>query len=200
MISIGLTGGYASGKSTVAGMLRSLGAHVVDADALAHAVLALESAKREVVDAFGPGILSPHGEIDRAALGRLVFDHPDLRRRLERIVHPRVIHMMEAEREAARQAGAAVFVCEAPLLYEAGLAERFDQVWVVSSKTENQTARAVSRDKLSLDEAQKRLAAQMPLAEKESRADLVLHNDGGLADLRLQVEAAWRGLVKRKGL
>ncbi|MGQ9778317.1 MAG: dephospho-CoA kinase [Bacillota bacterium] len=197
MISVGLTGGYATGKSTVARILGELGAKVVEADALAHAAMKKgEPAWREVVTVFGPEVLRPDGEIDRAALGRIVFASPEWRRRLEGIVHPRVIAALRAAREEARQAGEKVFVAEVPLLYEVGLEGDFDRVWVVSASPERQRRLALARDALTEGELAARLAAQMPLAEKERRAHLVIRNDGDLEELRRRVAAAWEELLR----
>ncbi len=199
MVSIGLTGGYASGKSTVAGMLEALGAAVVDADRLAHeAIRRGGPGWQEAIEAFGPGILGAGGEIDRAALGRLVFAAPELRAKLEGIIHPRVIAAIRAAREQARADGAPAFVAEVPLLFEAGLAGEYDRVWVVTTDPQRQRDLARARDRLSEEELAARLAAQMPLAEKERRADLVLRNDGDPAALRSQVERAWTELVKHQ--
>ncbi|MCL6615353.1 MAG: dephospho-CoA kinase [Firmicutes bacterium] len=197
MISLGLTGGYATGKSTVAGILRSLGARVVEADKLAHAAMERDQpAWREVVAVFGPGVLRPDGEIDRAALGRIVFARPELRRRLEEIVHPRVIAAIRAAREEARLAGERVFVAEVPLLYEAGLEGEFDRIWVISADPGRQRMMALARDGLSESDLAARLAAQMPLAEKERRAHLVIRNDGDLEELRRRVVEAWEALLR----
>lgn len=196
MVSIGLTGGYASGKTTVARILEELGAVVVDADRLAHEVIRRgEPGWRETVAAFGRGVLGAEGEIDRAALGRLVFAAPDLRARLEGIIHPRVIAAIRKARQEAQADGVRVFVAEVPLLFEVGLAGEFDRVWVVTSDPRRQRELAKGRDRLSDVEIEARLAAQLPLAEKERRADLVLRNDGDLDALRAQVEQAWADLT-----
>ena len=199
MISLGITGGYATGKSTVVGILRSLGARVVEADHLAHKVIERDRpAWREVAAVFGPAVLRPDGEIDRAALGRIVFARPELRRRLEEIVHPRVIAEIRAAREEARRAGERVFAAEVPLLYEAGMEGDFDRIWVVSADPGRQRMMALARDGLSESEFTARLAAQMPLAEKERRAHLVLRNDGDLEELRRRVAEAWEALLREE--
>lgn len=197
MVSIGLTGGYATGKSTVAAHLRSLGAVVVDADELAHA--AIEKGKpawEEVVAVFGREILDAGGEIDRRILGRKVFADAGLRAKLEGIIHPRVIAAIRSAREEACAAGSAVFVAEVPLLFEAGMAREFDRVWVVSAPPEIQRRLAMARDGLTEAEVASRLAAQMPLSLKENRADLVLQNDGDRDSLRRQIEAGWADLFR----
>ncbi|MGE5550570.1 MAG: dephospho-CoA kinase [Bacteroidota bacterium] len=198
MLTIGLTGGYATGKSTAAGILRALGAVVVDADELSHAVIRRgEPGWRAVVDEFGTGILDPRGEIDRSALGRIVFAQPERKAALERIIHPRVMAAVRAAEAQARAEGVSVFVCEAPLLFEAGLAGEFDYVWVVSAGMDQQLERAMTRDNLPAAEARTRVGAQWPMAEKERRADLVLWNKGDLAELRRQIETAWASLKSR---
>ena len=200
MLSIGLTGGYATGKSTVARILRSLGAAVIDADELSHAVIRRgEPGWRQVVRKFGQEVLGPDGEIDRVALGRLVFARPRLRVELEKIVHPKVIAAMRTAQARARGEGVEVFIFEAPLLFEAGLAGEFDRVWVVSASPSRQMERAMARDGLSAEDVRARIAARMPLAEKEFRADLVLRNEGNLAELRRQVGAVWRALKTPHG-
>lgn len=197
MLTIGLTGGYATGKSTVARLLRELGAVVVDADDLAHAAMRRgEPGWREVVEAFGRGILDPAGEVDRAALGRIVFADPARRKELEGIIHPKVIAAVEAAKERARAAGAPVFVCEAPLLFEAGMADAFDRVWVIAAPRALAAARAAERDKLPPGQVRARMDAQMPLAEKERRADTIIVNDGDLDCLARRVREAWYGLVR----
>ncbi len=191
MLSIGLTGGYATGKSTAAGILRDLGAVVVDADELSHAVIRRgEPGWQEVVEVFGPEIVAADGEIDRAALGRLAFGQPELRAKLERIIHPKVLEILRRERERALLEGAAVFICEAPLLFEAGVEREFDRVWVVAASPTRQLARAVARDGLSADEVRTRVDAQMSLAEKVRRADVVLWNDEDPPALRRRIEHA----------
>ena len=195
LISIGLTGGYATGKSTVADMLRDLGAVVVNADELSRqAIRRGQKGWRETADRFGEGIVGPDGEIDRALLGARVFADPEQRRLLESIIHPKVIVAVREAKERAAAAGEAVFVCEAPLLFEAGLTEEFDQVWVVAADPDRQLERASARDQLTGEAIGQRMRAQMPLAEKAKLADLVIWNNGDLEDLRHQVREAWRML------
>ena len=192
MLTIGLTGGYATGKSSVARILRDLGAVVVDADELSRAVIRRgEPGWREVIEVFGRGILDAGGEVDRATLGRLVFGRPALRKKLERIIHPKVIAAMRQARQKALSEGADVFVGEIPLLFEAGLEREFDLIWVVSADPGRQRERALARDGLSPEEFERRQNAQMPLEQKERRADLVLRNDGDRSELERRVLAAW---------
>ena len=187
---LGLTGGIASGKSAVARELTRLGALVVSADGLAHQAMEKGTPGwEEVRDAFGHWVLGPGGEIDRARLGQIVFNDEKARRRLEGILHPRVIQRMEAiTRDKEGDNGLLVF--EVPLLFEAGLEDMFDQVWVVAVDGETQAERLMARDGLTEAEAQARIEAQMPLAEKRQRADAVIDNSGGIEDTKEQVLVA----------
>lgn len=183
---VGLTGGVASGKSTVAAALVDLGVVLVDADVLAREVVAPGSdGLREVVEVFGPEVLTDDGELDRPAVGRLVFGDAERRRALERIIHPRV-RARAAEIEAAAPAGALV-VHDIPLLVETGQAGDFDAVVVVDVPAEVQTARMTVNRGMSAEDAAARLAAQ---ADREARLAVATHvvdNSGDLAALRARV-------------
>lgn len=200
MLLIGLTGGIASGKSTVSAMLRELGAAVFDSDAT---VRALQEPGQPVYTAivreFGPGVVGPDGRLDRQVLGARVFSDPELRRRLEQIVHPAVRERMWAEVAAARERGAPALVVDSPLLFEVGLHQQVDQVWVVYVDAETQRRRLMARSGLDADEAQRRIEAQMPLAEKVKLAHLVVDNNGALAATRAQVAAAWAAVRRAAG-
>ncbi|HHH42383.1 MAG TPA: dephospho-CoA kinase [Chloroflexi bacterium] len=191
-ILIGLTGNIATGKSTVAQMLGGLGATVIDADRVAHEVMRAGSpAYAAVVKAFGPGILGPEGEIDRARLGRIVFSDPDALARLEGLVHPAVIQ------EVARRIQGAptpVVVVEAIKLIEAGMAEGCESVWVTTCPPEEQVRRLMIERGMSREEAERRVLAQPPQEEKLARADVVIDTSGSLSQTRSQVEAAWARL------
>lgn len=183
---VGLTGGVASGKSTVASMLRDLGVVVIDADALAREVVAPGTpGLAAVVDEFGPGVLGPDGALDRAALGRLVFDDPARRTALEAIIHP-LVRARAAELEAEAPEGALV-VHDIPLLVETGQADRFDVVLVVDVPTEVQVERAVRERGWSEQEAASRIAAQASRGDRLAAATYVLDNTGTPEDLRQQV-------------
>lgn len=193
MLVIGLTGGIASGKSTVSGMLRELGAPVVDADAIVRAVQAPGTpVLAAIVAEFGEGILHPDGSLNRAALGRLVFTAPERRRRLEAIVHPAVRERMWAEVEQYRREGRAAVVLDIPLLFEGGLERTVDRVWLVYVERAMQHSRLIARDGISPEEADQRISAQQDLASKRSRADVIIDNGGTVARTRTQVEAAWQ--------
>jgi dephospho-CoA kinase len=176
---VGLTGGIASGKSTFASILRARGAAVLDADRLARAAVAPGSpGLAEVVAAFGEGVLGPDGGLDRKRMADRVFADPAARARLEAIVHPRVRAAVRDETARLAGAGAALAFYDVPLLFETGLDREVDAVVVVWAPREKQLERLVARDGLSRDEAEARLAAQLPIAEKAARADLVVVNDG----------------------
>ncbi|MBU0494877.1 MAG: dephospho-CoA kinase [Chloroflexi bacterium] len=190
---IGLTGNIATGKSTVAHMLADLGAQVVDADAVAHAVMRRgRPAWQDVVLAFGEDILGPDGEIDRGKLGAIVFRDPAALARLEAIAHPAVIREMQA---LARRSTAPVLVREAIKLIESGAADECDAVWVVTAPRAVQVERLMRTRGLSRAEAELRIDAQPPQEEKMARADVVIDNGGTLEETRRQVERAWRETV-----
>ena len=188
---IGLTGNIACGKSTVAGMLRDLGATVVDADAVVRELQEPGTPVwQQIVQAFGRDILRPDGHLDRARLGALVFADPRALARLEAIVHPAVV--AEVDRILAGLPGG-VAVVEAVKLVEAGMHRAYDLLWVVVCSEARQIDRLKGRG-LTEPEARARLAAQPPLEPRLALADLVVDNDGSLADTRRQVEAAWAKL------
>lgn len=189
---IGLTGNIATGKSTVAAMLDDLGATVIDADKIVHQILRRgNEVYEQVAAAFGPSIIGVDGEIDRARLGRIVFDHPDELRRLEKIVHPPVGVKV---RQRVVQAETAVVVIEAIKLIEAGWHGICQALWVTTCPPELQINRLMTDRSLSFLEAQQRVTAQPPQAQKIRLADVVIDTSGDLADTRRQVEAAWRAI------
>ncbi len=195
---VALTGGIASGKSTVARILRQLGAEVVDADALAREVVAPgQPALREIVAAFGEEVLLPSGELDRKRLATLVFSDPERRAQLNAIVHPRVRERMRLRLEEIRaQNPQAVVVLDVPLLFDVPLPElEALPAVVVYASPQVQLRRLVTRDGLTPDEAERRLRAQRPLREKLGRARWVVDNDGDLERTREQVERLWAELA-----
>jgi dephospho-CoA kinase len=176
---VGLTGGLASGKSTFASALRARGAPVVDADAIAREVVRPgEPALAEIVRAFGAGVLDASGALDRPAVSARVFADPEARRRLEAITHPAIRKAMLEETARLAASGHDLAFYDAPLLFEVGLDAALDSVVVVWAPPEQQRARAVARGGLAPEEAEARLAAQLPLDEKARRADFVVLNDG----------------------
>lgn len=182
---IGLTGGIACGKSAVERILASCGATVIDADQLARDVVAPGTdGLRAVIDAFGSSLLQSDGTLDRAALGHLVFADAEARARLGSILHPRIAVASQTAIAAAVAAGAPLVVYSAALLVEGGTHRAFDGLLVVSCRPEIQRRRLAERDGLGDEEVSQRLAAQMPLSEKEAAATWLLRNDGSLDDLR----------------
>jgi dephospho-CoA kinase len=174
---VGLTGGIATGKSTFAAALRTLGVPVVDADQLARAVAAPGTpALQEIARTFGPGVLGADGALDRKALGALVFADPGARRRLEAITHPAIRAAMVAETARLGAEGHELVFYDTPLLYEVGLDAAVALVVVVFAPPAAQVARLAARDGLSRAEAEARLAAQLPVAEKAARADVIVDN------------------------
>lgn len=192
MLILGLTGGIATGKSTVAKMFVELGAAHVDADILAREVVAVgKPAWRAIADRFGSAVLRPDGSLDRKALAGLVFRDSQALASLNRITHPPIIALAGERLAAAAAGGALVCVLEAPLLYETGLDREVDRVVVVITEEVTQLARLMQREQLTEDEARLRLAAQLPLAEKARRADYCIVNDGPLSATWRQVRELW---------
>jgi dephospho-CoA kinase len=185
---VGLTGGVASGKSTVSAILAELGAVVIDADVLAREVVAPGTdGLAEVVEAFGREVLGPDGGLDRPALGAIVFGDPDRRRLLEGIIHPRV-RARAAEIEAGAPGGSVV-VHDIPLLAETGQADSFDAVVVVDAPVETQVARMVEQRGMSREDAEARVAAQASREDRLAVATYVVDNTGTLEQLRERVVA-----------
>jgi len=189
---IGLTGGVAAGKSTVARILASLGAAVVDADELAREVVSAPVVRAQIESAFGPGVLAPSGDLDRGALGRIVFGDAAARRRLEGITHPAIVTSARDRIEALRQAGRRVVVYEAALLVESGRDREMDLLVVVVADDEVRLQRLMNRNGLSRAEALQRLQAQLPQQVKRERADYVIDNSGSLEQTRSLTEQLWR--------
>jgi dephospho-CoA kinase len=220
MLKVGLTGGIASGKSVVGEMLVGLGAHLVQADRIAHQLMQPgESVYNEVVRHFGRVILNRDGSVNRAKLAEVAFGSenpatqvkpsatpsalsssmPSRIEELNRIVHPAVLRSQEQWiEETGRQDPHSIAIVEAALILEAGAAKRFDRLIVVTCSDEQRIARFAARQKLALDEARKeverRMAAQLPEAEKIKAADYVIDNSGSIADTREQVREVWQKL------
>jgi dephospho-CoA kinase len=194
---VGLTGGIATGKSTVSAMLQALGCVIIDADQLARQVVEPgQPAYEAIVEAFGRGVLRPDGSIDRRALGAIVFADPAARRRLEAITHPRIRERLAArlaELEASDFEGIVVF--DAPVMIESGIHRTMDRLVVVVADEAAQRARQRRRDGATDAEAASRIASQMPLAEKAKLAHYVIDNSGDLAATRGRVEDVHRALL-----
>jgi dephospho-CoA kinase len=195
---IGLTGGIASGKSSVARIMESLGAVVIDADLLAREAVAVgKPAYQSIVAEFGEGVLNPDRTINRKALGEIVFADPDARRRLERITHPAIAQLAQQRLTSLREGGVQVVVYMAPLLIEAGVTSRVDEVWVVYADSETQVERLMRRDGISREEALQRLAAQMPMEEKRKMGKVVIDNRGTPAEMEQTVRELWKREIQR---
>ena len=190
---IGLTGGIACGKSTVSKALRALGACIIDADALAHELSQPNQALfNAYVQRFGMAIVTAGGTLDRAAIARLIFTDPAMRAEVEQISHPLIRRAVEERLRMAEKEQKRAAVLDVPLLFEAGWDALADEVWVVALPPEEQLTRLLARDKtMSEGEARARIAAQMPLAEKCARADVVIDNSGTKEETREYVGKLW---------
>lgn len=185
---LGVTGGIACGKTLVTHIFRQLGAAVVSADELAREVVAPGSPTlARLLEQFGPEILLPSGELNRAALGALIFADPEARAALNAITHPAIAALSVARLAQLKAADWPLVVYEAPLLYEAGAEGRVDAVLVVTVPEPLQLQRLMARDQLSEAAARERIAAQYPQAEKAARADYVIANDDSVAALEAKI-------------
>ena len=195
MKRIGLTGGIASGKSTVSARLAEHGAVVIDSDLLAREVVASGTpGLHQVVDEFGPSVLTCDGQLDRAALATIVFGDDAARRRLEALVHP-LVRRRSAELEAQAPASAIV-VHDIPLLVESGQADGFDVVVVVDADEAVQRRRLCERRSMTAEEADARISAQVDRASRRAAATHVIVNDGSREDLIASVDRLWADLAR----
>lgn len=189
---IGLTGGIASGKTTAARFLEELGAYIINADQVSRLIMQPQKkGYREVVAEFGQKILDQKGEIDRSKLGEIIFSDPRKRKKLEEITHPLIIAEMKAKIKKLKEEGKDPIVLEIPLLFETGMEQMVDQVWVVYVDETTQLDRLQNRNDLSRPEAQKRINSQMSLEEKSKRADIVVDNNGDKQDLKNEITTLW---------
>jgi dephospho-CoA kinase len=196
MLRIGLTGGISTGKSTVAEILRQdLGVPVIDADAASReVVLPGQPALKAIAEHFGPAVLQANGHLNRSVLGQIVMADSAQRKILESITHPRILAHIAHQLHSHEQAGAEIIVVEAALMVETGSYSAYDKVLVVSSSTALQRQRLMNRNGFSETEAQRWIDNQLPLAQKEAVADVVIHNNGDLTALRSEVHRAWKQL------
>ncbi len=192
---IGLTGGIASGKSLVSRQLQGLGAAVIDADRIARDVVQPGTPGWEmIVKEFGRSVIGSDGELDRKALGLLVFNNPTALERLNRITHPLILAEIEKLLQKYRSEHERTVVLDAPLLFETGLDRFVDETWVVTVDYQTQVKRLMARDRLTEQDARQRIAVQMPLEEKVRRADRVIDNRGTREETERQVKEAWVNL------
>jgi dephospho-CoA kinase len=197
---IGLTGGIASGKSVVSRMLAERGALIIDADKVGHEAYAPGSdCYRAVVDAFGADIVAANGEIDRKALGAKVFGDPAQRKRLEGIVWPWMRATMDGRLKRLREEGIPVIVLEAAVLIEADWIPIVDQVWLVTVPPDLARSRIMSRNGLTAEQAEQRIAAQLSNEEREPHAHVIIENAGTLEDLEHRVTDEWGALAAAAG-
>jgi len=195
---IGLTGGIGSGKSTVAQMLSDLGAVVLDADKVGHRCYEPGTdAWKDVVAAFGQGVLAPDQTIDRKRLGAIVFGDPEALARLNRIMHPRMYDMMAEEIQQCRKDAVEVVVMEAAILLEAGWTPLVDALWVTVASEPTVVKRVRERTGLAEEQILSRIRSQLPAEERTRKADVIISNDGSLDELRLKVAELWDGLNRQ---
>ena len=198
MLNVGLTGGIACGKSTVAKMFVYDGAYLIDFDRLAHEVQEPEKpAWKEVVKKFGREILREDGKIDRFKLGNIVFTDKKKLKLLNKIVHPLVFQEWDARLEKiSRKDKHAVILSDIPLLFEGNMQHLFDLTLLVFIEPEEQIRRLMARNHISREEARKRLNSQMPIDEKIALADMVIDNKGSIAETEKKVKKVWLELLK----
>jgi dephospho-CoA kinase len=193
-MNIGLTGGIACGKSTVSAMLVRRGAILVDADQIAREVVEPGSpVLHEVAEQFGNEVLLLDGSLNRKKLGELIFGNDEARKKLDSLLHPPIRALMRGRMAAFEQLHPdKLVVVDVPLLYESGLEYMFDKILVVFVPRDVQLQRLVERDKLSLEQAEARLKAQMDIELKRERADIVIDNRGTLEETEKQIGDLWR--------
>ncbi len=198
MLKVGLTGGIASGKSTVSEAFARLGAKVLDADEVAReVVLPGKPAWTKLRHTFGSEFFHPDGRLNRSKLRRLVFADPEQRSRLNAIVHPEVMREIDFRFEQlTSSAEHAVVLVDIPLLIEVGVVHRFDKVVVVYANESVQVMRLMQRDGLSREEARQALSVQIDLREKAKKADFVIDNSGTPGETQAQVEKVWQELLE----
>lgn len=196
MLLVGLTGNIASGKSSVAELLARKGATVIDADLLARQAVEPGSPALDAIAKRWPSVFGANGELDRAALRRIVFAKVADREALNAIVHPRVEALRAADVSDARARGDRIVVCDIPLLYEKDMARQFDCVVLVDAPRALRLQRLVRERDLPKAEAEAMLDAQMPSDTKRSRADYIIDNAGTNAELDKRVNEVWRSLQK----
>lgn len=191
---IGLTGGFKTGKSTVADILSKLGARVIDADRLArHTLEPKTKTLKRLVQTFGEGILDKRGKIDRPKLAKLVFGNRRNLQILNSIIHPQVIEDIKKQiAEIKNSNPEAIVIIEVPLLFEANMQDMMDKIIVVATTKDIQLKRARKTTSLSIEEIKKRINSQMPLSKKRKLADMVIDNNKNLEEIRRQVKKIWK--------
>ena len=194
---IGITGGIASGKSTVTEFLRQQGYQVIDADQVVHELQ--EPGGRlyqALLSTFGPAILQEDGRLDRPKLGAMIFGNPELLAQSSQIQNQIIREDLAGRRDLLAETED-IFFMDLPLLFELQYEDWFDQIWLVDVTVETQLSRLMSRNALSQEEAEKRIAAQLSLREKRKRADVLIDNNGSLEETRQQIRDALQKLERR---
>ena len=194
---IGITGGIASGKSTVTGSLRQQGYQVIDADQVVHELQEPgERLYQALLSAFGPAILQENGHLDRAKLGAMIFGDPELLAQSSQIQNQIIREELAGRRDLLAETES-IFFMDLPLLFELQYEDWFDQIWLVDVTEETQLSRLMTRNSLSQEEAEKRIAAQLSLREKRKRADVLIDNNGTVEETRHQIRDSLRKLERR---
>lgn len=192
MYKIGLTGGIASGKSTAADWLRARGVQLIDADQIARQVVEPGMpGLANITACFGPSVLTGDGQLDREALGRIVFSSHEAREKLNGLLHELIHQEIDRRTEALTQSGVKAAVYDVPLLVETGWYKDMDEVWLVYVEPAVQLDRLMSRNGLSKEEASQRIASQMPLLDKKQYSHVIINNNGDRAELEGQLERVW---------
>ena len=198
MMIVGLTGGIASGKSTVSNFFKKLGLEVLDADGIVKEVSQKEDTIKKIVKVFGKNILDGNGKIIREKLRKEAFENRELLNKLNEIIHPQVIEIFVKKKKETSEDSIVIF--DIPLLYEAKMENLCDKIIVVYIKREQQIKRVIERDKNTRELAEKIIDAQMSLEEKVKRADIVINNNSTLEDLKNQVNMIYCNLQKIKNV
>lgn len=193
MITIGITGGIGTGKSTVSEYLQEKGYRIIDCDAISRGITKAGSpALEELRQAFGDGIFRENGELDRKKTAAVVFSDPEKKAKLERIVTDRVFDELERSIRRAKDDGLPAVFLDAPILFETGADRLCDRVWLVTAEEDLRIRRVASRDGMTAEEVRRRIRSQMPEEEKKKRSDSVLDNSGSVRDLQAQIDELLR--------
>lgn len=195
---IGLTGGIASGKSTVSSLLLELGAVIIDADDIARSIVGVGSTALEEIRAyFGEAYFLPNGELNRKKLGEYVFNHEEALNKLNEITHPRIVEKIKIEINWHKQNSVnPVIIVDAALLIEMGLVNLVNEVWLVAVPHDTQLKRLIEREDLTIEGAENRISSQMSLEEKKQFADRIIDNSGNVETLKEQVKKIWHEIAR----
>lgn len=198
MIVIGVTGGIGTGKSYVSGYLQEWGATLINADKVGHEALKKGTkVHADIVAAWGPGLLTPEGEIDRKKLGSIVFGNPQALARLNSIIHPQMAQMMAQEIDRLRQQGVEMVVLEAAILIEANWQGLVDEVWMTTAPEEAVIQRLAGRDGFAAEQVRARIRSQMPTEERAKHATIIINTDCDIPATKAEVRKLWERLKGR---